>query len=73
MARLTELGGVAVEFDYEPFRQAASLLYKGPWVAERVAAIREFLAGDPDTLDPTVKGILRRAETLSAADEQGTN
>jgi allophanate hydrolase len=68
VAKLTELGGVAVEFDYEPFRQAASLLYKGPWVAERVAAIQEFLVGDPDTLDPTVKGILRRAETLSAVD-----
>lgn len=68
IARLTELGGVAVEFDYEPFHQAASLLYQGPWVAERVAAIREFLAGDPDTLDPTVKEILTRAQTLSAAD-----
>ena len=68
VAKLKELGGVAVEFDYAPFRQAADLLYKGPWVAERVAAIREFLAGDPDTLDPTVKGILHRAQALSAVD-----
>lgn len=68
VVKLTELGGVAVEFDYTPFHQAADLLYKGPWVAERVAALREFLAGDPSTLDPTVKGILHRAETLSAAD-----
>lgn len=68
VAKLTELGGLAVEFDYEPFHQAANLLYKGPWVAERVAAVREFLAGDPDTLDPTVKSILQRAETLSAVD-----
>lgn len=68
VAKLTEIGGVAVEFNYAPFRQAADLLYKGPWVAERVAAIREFLAGDPDTLDPTVKGILDRAQTLSAVD-----
>jgi allophanate hydrolase len=66
--KLTELGGSVVEFDFEPLHKAAALLYKGPWVAERVAAIREFLAGDPDSLDPTVKGILRRAETLSAVD-----
>jgi allophanate hydrolase len=66
--KLAELGGVAVEFDYTPFRQAADLLYKGPWVAERVAAIREFLTGGPDTLDPTVKGILDRAQALSAVD-----
>lgn len=67
-AELVALGGVAVEFDYTPFRKAAELLYKGPWVAERVAAIREFLEGDPDTLDPTVKSILHCARTLSAVD-----
>lgn len=68
VAALAELGGVPVQFDYKPFRQAADLLYKGPWVAERVAAIREFLAGDPNTLDPTVKGILYRAQSLTAVD-----
>lgn len=68
VGKLAELGGVPVQFDYAPFRQAAELLYKGPWVAERVAAIREFLAGDPYTLDPTVKGILHRAQKLTAVD-----
>lgn len=68
VTKLTELGGVAIEFDYTPFRRAADLLYKGPWVAERVAAIREFLSGVPPTLDQTVKGILDRAAALSAAD-----
>ncbi len=65
---LNALGGVAVQFDYTPFRQAADLLYNGPWVAERVVAIRDFLASDPETLDPTVKSILQRAQSLSAVD-----
>lgn len=41
--RLEEMGGTAVEFDYAPFAEAAQLLYKGPWVAERTAAVGEFI------------------------------
>ncbi len=65
---LIELGGEAIEFDYAPFRDAANLLYKGPWVAERLAAITEFLATDPDTVDPTVGAIIRGGQTYSAVD-----
>ncbi|MGD0911754.1 MAG: allophanate hydrolase [Terracidiphilus sp.] len=68
VANLTELGGTAVEFDYRPFLKAANLLYKGPWVAERLAALRNFLAGNPETVDPTVESIIRGAERFSAAD-----
>jgi allophanate hydrolase len=64
--KLIALGGEAIPFDYEPFRKAAALLYKGPWVAERLVAIREFLAGDPDTVDPTVGAIIRGGEKYSA-------
>src|SRR5262249_20123265 len=41
--RLRALGGTAVEFDYTPFRDAAELLYGGPWVAERTAAVGKFI------------------------------
>jgi allophanate hydrolase len=66
--KLAELGGVAVAFDYEPFCKAASLLYKGPWVAERLAAIGAFLQNDPDNVDPTVGAIIRGGEKYSAVD-----
>jgi allophanate hydrolase len=65
---LIALGGVRIEFDYEPFRKAANLLYKGPWVAERLAAIKGFLADDPETVDPTVGTIIRGAEKYSAVE-----
>ncbi len=68
IVQLEALGGMVHEFDYEPFRKAANLLYKGPWVAERLAAIRKFLAGNPETVDPTVGAIIRGAETFSAID-----
>src|SRR5262249_58813907 len=40
LARLQRLGAAIVEFDMEPFYQAARLLYEGPWVAERYLAAR---------------------------------
>ena len=40
---LKAMGGTAVEFDYTAFRDAAQLLYNGPWVAERTASVGAFL------------------------------
>ena len=65
---LNALGGTRVDFDYEPFRNAASLLYKGPWVAERLAALKDFLSTDPETVDPTVGAIIRGATKYSAVE-----
>jgi allophanate hydrolase len=65
---LAALGGTPVEFDYTPFRDAAGLLYKGPWVAERLAAMKDFFATDPETVDPTVSGIIRGAAKYTAVE-----
>lgn len=46
----------------------ASMLYEGPWVAERYLALRELLESDPEALDPTVAGIVKKGATISAAD-----
>ncbi len=61
-------GGTAVSFDYAPFREAASLLYDGAFVAERLAAIEPFFAGHADKLDPAVRTIIERARRFTAAD-----
>ena len=66
--RLEALGGTRVEVDFTPFRDAARLLYSGPWVAERLAAIRAFAEARPESIDPVVRGIVLGAETLSAVD-----
>jgi allophanate hydrolase len=68
IARLTSLGGIAVEFDYAPFRDAAALLYEGAWVAERTAAISDFMAARGDTMDSTVQAIIAGGSKLSAMD-----
>src|SRR2546430_3941970 len=41
---LKDLGAKLVEIDMTAFNEVAALLYEGPWVAERYAAIRPFLA-----------------------------
>lgn len=65
---LDRIGAVAVPFDWTPFRQAGALLYDGPWVAERRAAVGGFLDTNPPDIDPTVGGIIRVAARLTAAD-----
>ncbi len=64
----TALGGEPVRFDYEPFRKAASLLYRGPWVAERLAALKDFVQEHPGDLEPTVGSILFGAGRYSAVE-----
>ncbi|GAA3421421.1 amidase family protein [Streptosporangium vulgare] len=43
--RLTGLGHRIVPVDLDPFLAAGRLLYEGPWLAERLAAVGDF--GDP--------------------------
>ncbi|TCU29266.1 allophanate hydrolase [Rhizobium azibense] len=64
--RARALGAAIVPFDYAPFRQAAELLYNGPWVAERLAAVRDFLATNADDFDPTVRAIIEGAKAYDA-------
>jgi allophanate hydrolase len=40
IADMEAIGGEKVEIDFSIFRAAADLLYSGPWVAERLAALR---------------------------------
>ena len=61
------VGGAAVEvIDVDPFLRAAKLLYEGALVAERYAAVGEFVAGGSADLDPTVASIILAAARLPA-------
>jgi len=66
---LKSLGGIAVEFDFRPFQEAAALLYSGPWVAERLAAIKDFFAVHADDMHPVVRGIIGGGARWSAVDD----
>jgi allophanate hydrolase len=68
IARMEQRGGARVEFDFRPFRAAANLLYSGPWVAERLTAIKPFFEAHADEMDPTVRTIIGGASKYSAVD-----
>ncbi|WP_308014592.1 allophanate hydrolase [Nocardia coffeae] len=66
VARLRESGARIVTVDPEPFLAAARLLYDGALVAERYAAVGEFVDARPDAVDPTVGSIIRAARDIPA-------
>ncbi len=68
ICRFEKKGGKAVVFDFTPFRDAAQLLYSGPWVAERLAAIKDFVADHPNALHPVTAKIILKAGSISAVD-----
>jgi allophanate hydrolase len=68
LERLAALGGKPVEVDFSPFFATARLLYEGPWVAERYAAIRDFIEQHAAALHPVTRGIIGGAVKFSAAD-----
>lgn len=64
LARIAEI----VEIDLAPLQEAAQLLYGGPWVAERAAAMAGILAGDPDAVDATVRQVVEPGLSISAVE-----
>lgn len=66
--RLAALGGAVREIDFTPWREVAAMLYEGPRVAERHAAIRGFFDAQPDALDPTVRAIIAGGRRFTASD-----
>lgn len=68
LAYLRASGATLVELDFQPFYDVAKLLYEGPWVAERYAAIESFIEQHPKTLFSTTEQIIRSARHFSACD-----
>jgi len=66
--RALALGWELVEIDFAPFAEVARLLYDGPWVAERYAAVGAFIAAHPADVDPSVREVVMRAGEFSAVE-----
>jgi allophanate hydrolase len=66
--RLASLGHTLVEVDVKPFLQAAQLLYGGPWVSERFAAVGSFVKEHAEEVHPVVREIILGGKKFSAVD-----
>jgi allophanate hydrolase len=62
------LGATLVEIDLTPFFDVAALLYHGPWVAERTAAVGDFIASNPEAIHPITRAIILQGTSKSAMD-----
>lgn len=64
----TVVSAPARAVDMSPLFKVASLLYSGPWVAERYQAIRQVIETTPELLHPVTRKIIGSATAFSAAD-----
>jgi allophanate hydrolase len=60
--------GGASAADIGPLLEAGDLLYRGPWVAERLADLDGFLSRHPESLLPVTRTILESGRGYTAAD-----
>ncbi len=60
------LGAEIVEIDFQPFLDAAKLLYEGPWVTERYIATKAVLQKYASAMHPVVRKITAEGEHISA-------
>ena len=65
---LAGLDAEIVTIDLAPLDEAARLLYDGPWVAERTAALQPLLDRDADAVHPVVRAIVEQGKDYSAVD-----
>jgi allophanate hydrolase len=68
LEKLEKAGGKMVEFDFASFLETAELLYEGPWLAERLASIKDFFASNADSLLKETKKIIEGGSNYSAVD-----
>lgn len=62
------LGAEIIEINIQPLLDAAKLLYEGPWVAERYAAIESMMQNRPEEVHPVVREIISSAENKTAVE-----
>ena len=66
--RMESLGGIQVPIDFQPLRDVAAMLYKGPWLAERLLALGNFLRNHWADVHPVTREVLEAGSQYSAVD-----
>jgi len=65
VGQLRSLGGTAVDIDLAPFLEAARLLYEGPWIAERYAAVGAFIEAHGEDIHPITRKIIEAGKSVT--------
>ena len=67
-ARVEARAAAVVTVPVAPLFEAGDLLYSGPWVAERLAELGDFLAAHPGDVLPVTRAIIEGGGRFSAVD-----
>lgn len=68
LEKIQSMGVELISLDFTPMFNLAHLLYGGPWVAERYAAIAGFMESHSADMNEVVRGIIEKALHYSATD-----
>jgi allophanate hydrolase len=68
VARMEAIGGKRRDIAFEPFSSVADLLYTDAGIAERVAAVGDFLRDHPQSVHKVTREIIERGRNVSAVD-----
>ena len=67
IGNLEAMGGTLTEIDFEPFAAAGAMLYQGPWLAERLSSIGQFVAQRPEALLPVIRQVFSGASRIDSS------
>lgn len=65
---LENMGGTKIEIDFSPFLAAATLLYEGPWVAERYIATKDIIENKPEAMLEVIHTIISQGNKANATE-----
>ncbi|WP_204040140.1 allophanate hydrolase [Acrocarpospora phusangensis] len=68
VAALAGLGHEIVAVDFAPFLAAGRLLYEGPWLAERLAGVGDFVLSRPGEVHPITREVLSRGGEITGVE-----
>lgn len=68
IGQLAVAGVQLVPIPFDEFFDAGSLLYEGPWLAERLSGLEDFFDEHPDDLHPVTREMLARGRGFTGAD-----
>lgn len=64
--RMAAIGAKITTVDFAPFREAAAMLYAGPWIAERLAAVGRLAEDHPHAIHEVVRNIILKGKSATA-------
>ena len=65
---LTDAGHTLIEVPFKVIFETSKMMFVGPWLAERFAAVGAFVEAHPDEVDRCVHQVIMSAKEFSASD-----